>query len=304
MSAELSPDGDSDVMARLTQHFAGEVKQEAAPAPSAEEVTEEVAAPEEEEVSEVSEELEDVEINGAAYKVPTTIKSQLMNQQDYTRKSQEVADMRRQVQAQAQSIQLQQKFQTETADDFKKLNALQARLDAFKALDWSNMDSHTYGLTKDARDTTKEEIAETQTLLKQKAEQFQQAHKRVRAEQAQAAYEFIGKHVKGFTPDSDVEKGVARFVANYGVSTENFADLAVHVPGIAVLAAKAKAYDELQTSKSAAVTKVKAAPPVVKPGAASNTSVQQRNYQKAREALKKDGSVDALQRALMIRGIK
>jgi hypothetical protein len=304
MSAELSPDGDSDVMARLTQHFAGEVKQEAAPAPSAEEVTEEVAAPEEEEVSEVSEELEDVEINGAAYKVPTTIKSQLMNQQDYTRKSQEVADMRRQVQAQAQSIQLQQKFQTETADDFKKLNALQARLDAFKALDWSNMDSHTYGLTKDARDTTKEEIAETQTLLKQKAEQFQQAHKRVRAEQAQAAYEFIGKHVKGFTPDSDVEKGVARFVANYGVSTENFVDLAVHVPGIAVLAAKAKAYDELQTSKTAAVTKVKAAPPVVKPGAASNTSVQQRNYQKAREALKNDGSIDALQRALMIRGIK
>jgi hypothetical protein len=304
MSAELSPDGDSDVMARLTQHFAGEVKQEAAPAPSAEEVTEEVAAPEEEEVSEVSEELEDVEINGAAYKVPTTIKSQLMNQQDYTRKSQEVADMRRQVQAQAQSIQLQQKFQAETADDFGKLNQLKARMDAFKAVDWSQLSTDEMVRTKATYDNLKEEFQEAQTALSKKAERFQQEHTKVRREQAQAAYEFIGKHVKGFTPDSDVEKGVARFVANYGVSTENFADLAVHVPGIAVLAAKAKAYDELQTSKSAAVTKVKAAPPVVKPGAASNTSVQQRNYQKAREALKKDGSVDALQRALMIRGIK
>src|SRR5215204_3179929 len=52
-----------------------------------------------------AEELEEIERNGKKYKIPTALKSELLMQQDYTRKTQEVAEQRRAIEAEQQALE-------------------------------------------------------------------------------------------------------------------------------------------------------------------------------------------------------
>jgi hypothetical protein len=63
---------------------------------------------------------------------------------------------------------------------------------------------------------------------------------------------------------------------------------------------KASQYDALKANQKSAVEQVRKAPPVIKPGATQGQqSVGRSNYARARESLKKTGSVEAFEAALL-----
>lgn len=84
----------------------------------------------EEEVTELEEDLEEVEIGGTTYKVPAAIKSSILMQQDYTRKTEEVANQKRALQEQTQ-------YQQQNIEAIAKIMAIDEQITQYDNVDWS-----------------------------------------------------------------------------------------------------------------------------------------------------------------------
>jgi len=81
--------------------------------------------------------LEDVEFDGKQHRLPKEIKDALLRQSDYTKKTQEVAEQRKAIEADRAQVQQSQQRQVEFAQDIAQLGALNARLHPFAAVtDW------------------------------------------------------------------------------------------------------------------------------------------------------------------------
>jgi hypothetical protein len=84
-------------------------------------------------------ELEEVEFNGNRYKVPKEIAPGFMMQGDYTRKTQELAEIRKNVEGQAQALQREQELNTEMLDDIAQVRFLEQRLAQFGNLNLAQL---------------------------------------------------------------------------------------------------------------------------------------------------------------------
>lgn len=302
------PGVDSDLVGR----FAAAMNPQEAPAE--EEASQPVVENEQPQVEEVASEedqaTEDdglVELeteDGEVLKVPPKLKDGYLRQSDYTRKTQEVAMLQKQATEALQQQALIAQFQEHTKEDQQRLNQIQAELQRFKALDWANLDTETYIKTRGYMDQLKDQAADLEQALGKKASEFQRHVQERDAMAARTAYELIQRHVKDWTPDSQTEKDIARYAQGFGVPPEALGKVAKLFPGFAVMAYKAAQFDNLQAGK--AVKSVQKAPPVVKPGAVTNTNtVAQQKYQKVRETLKKNpNSLDAAAAVFLQRGIK
>src|SRR5690349_1139844 len=69
-------------------------------------------------------ETEEVEHEGKKYKIPKPLKGALLMQADYTRKTQEVAEQRKQVEAERARFAEEQKLIAESISEFGKVQAL------------------------------------------------------------------------------------------------------------------------------------------------------------------------------------
>lgn len=88
------------------------------------------------------EDLEEIDYEGVKAKVPKPLKDAFLRQQDYTRKTMELAEERRQV---AERAQLVQQAQTYTQAEQKaafELHTLNTDISALEALDWANLDGN------------------------------------------------------------------------------------------------------------------------------------------------------------------
>lgn len=85
-------------------------------------------------------ELEDVDFNGNKYRVPKELAPHLMMKADYTRKTQEVAELRRGVEARSMEVQREAEINQELIDDIAQKRLVDARLGALQGLDWSKVD--------------------------------------------------------------------------------------------------------------------------------------------------------------------
>ena len=265
------------------------------------EVEEAEEAPAEEDAGFVELELE----SGQTYKVPQEVKDGYLRNADYTRKTQDLANLQKNAQATLMQNAMAQRFQQETASEQQELMQIQAQLKQLKNIDWTSFDTETYIKQRAYADQLSEKAKDIETSLGKKHNELQQQFKQARSEAAKNAYEFIGRHVSGWKPDSNVERETAAYANALGVTNETLAEVAVLYPGFAVMAAKAREFDRLQAGKGQAVQKAQKAPPVVKPGAVvqSNT-LKARAVKQARENVRKTGSVDALQQFLLVRGMK
>ena len=93
--------------------------------------------PEDMEPDEPEEELDETEYEGKTYKVPKEIKDALLRQSDYTRKTQELAEIRKAAEFERQSIAAA-KEADEAADELKSdLRTVDKALKSFENVDWS-----------------------------------------------------------------------------------------------------------------------------------------------------------------------
>jgi len=259
---------------------------------------EEAAAPEDDGFVEL--ELED----GETVRVPPKLKDGYLRQSDYTKKTQDLAALQKNAQSLMQQQALAAQFQEQTREDSQKLAEVQAELKRMKGVDWTTLDAETIWKTRAYVDNLKDQANDLEKSINTKKQGFQQQFTRNRAEAAKSAYDYISKHVKGWTPDSQTEREVASFASQYGIPPETLGEISVMFPGFAVLAHKAATFDKLQAGTGKAVQKAQKAPPVVKPGPVTSTqSAQSQKYKATRDELKKSGSLDAFQRALLQKGI-
>lgn len=82
---------------------------------------------------------EDVEYEGKQYRVPKEIKDALLRQSDYTRKTQEAAEIRKQAEAYAQRVEVQEQFQRENITTLAKVHAIDEQLAAFANVNWNEI---------------------------------------------------------------------------------------------------------------------------------------------------------------------
>lgn len=82
---------------------------------------------------------EEVEHEGKKYRIPKELKSALMMQSDYTRKTQEVANERRQIEQHAQRIEQEAQAHREDIVDYAKYVAVEDRLQQFGQVNWTQL---------------------------------------------------------------------------------------------------------------------------------------------------------------------
>ena len=86
---------------------------------------------------ELEEELDETEFEGKKYRVPKELKDALLRQADYTRKTQEVAEIRRAAESERAAIK-QAVEADEAADELKAdLRTVDKALKSFENVDWS-----------------------------------------------------------------------------------------------------------------------------------------------------------------------
>lgn len=288
------PQGDSE--AGLLERL-GNVLVPEAPADEAVEASQEAVADDEQPAeAQAPEDDGFVELemdDGETVRVPPKLKDGYLRHSDYTKKTQDLATLQRNAQAALQQQAQVAQFQEQTREDSQKLAEVQAELKRLKGIDWTGLDADTIWKTRAYVDNLKDQATDLERSIGQKQQAFRQQLAQTRAQASQSAYEFIGRHVKDWKPDSQTEREVAAYVGNYGIQPETLADIAVLFPGFAVLAAKAASYDKLRAATGPATQKAQKAAPMVKPGAAQSTkTVQQATVAKAKARLQKTGSLN------------
>lgn len=81
-------------------------------------------------------ELEEAEYEGKKYKLPKELKAALMRQADYTKKTQEAAELRRQAEMEREIVQADRAFYEAEKQDVAHLTMLASQIKAYEEVDW------------------------------------------------------------------------------------------------------------------------------------------------------------------------
>ena len=301
MADEQPVTQDSDPLARMEAYFAADAgKPQEQPEGPAEEVSasDEQEQPQdvEEQPAEDSDGYEEIDLDGETFRVPTKLKDAVLRQKDYTQKTQVLAEAQRLVQSQAHQIQMQRVFDERSAPVKTELQKVETRLEQFKALDWASMDTDTIVRARQSMDDLKEQATSLRSRLGGEWTQFQQAMAQNKSQMLQQGMEYLRRSIPKLDQDTvSLIRNTAISEGFTAVEVDEMAD-----PRLVKVLWKASQYDALKSGQKSAVEAVRKAPPVIKPGASQGqTQINKSNYVKARENLKKTGSLDAFAGALL-----
>lgn len=302
------PTTDSTPEQRLAALFQAPAEVSEEPVEQVETQADEPQAEQAEEVAEAAPEDdgEDFEIDGEVYKLPPNLKAKVsewkegsLRQADYTRKTQELAALQKQVSAVAEAADMRQKFDQAISGEKEQLTRLKSQLESFKSLDWNTIDADVAQKLFYQREQLKEQAAELEKTIQGKYSQFNEWSQQQRRKVLQEAQTYLEQTIKGWGPEAVKEVTSAAKSVGYGDhELESVID-----PRFIRLAHKAAQWDKLQSGKEAAVSSAKKAPPVVKPGVGQGQKAATENkYRDARQSLKKSGDVRDAARLFMLRG--
>jgi hypothetical protein len=236
--------------------------------------------------------FEEVEFNGKTYQVPTELKSALMREADYTQKTQELAEMRRQVELQAQSSAIEKQFQQQVSDELNRINILDAAIAEFANANWAAMSTDELVRSRMSLDNLREQRATVAQQVQAKQGQFQQHIAQLTAEMAERGEQYLKRSI----PQWDAN--VKREVIEFALTRFSPAELQnIYDPRLVQTLWEANQYRQLQSQTKATLTKARNAPPVVKPGSSNpmpRKTAQYLNYRKALNTAKTPGQRDAV----------
>lgn len=225
-----------------------------------EEATEEAT----EESDEPDAEFVEVEYDGQLYEVPPQLKEALLRQDDYTRKTQDVAQQRKAIEVgigQVEMAQQQYQFTSQVLPDILQAQQLESQAEQYHQYLRDNIDSLSATDIEKIRMSIEDTRRERDTLvtdLQQRQSNFQQA-------QQQSVQELLNKGtevLRAKIPTWGVEaQGAVRETALSHGFTEAEISSVVDPRQVEVLW-KAHQYDTLQAGKAAVVAKVRSAPTI------------------------------------------
>ena len=271
-----------------------------------EEVSEEEEASEEVETEdtgeeEAEEETEDpsytIKVDGEEYEVNLEeLKAGYQRQSDYTRKSQALAEGRKENEAiQSERIRLEQERQM-YANGLQMLKEQQsAKLQEFKGVDWENLkeeDPYAYMLKKDEyRDAQdKARNAAQQQQIVQQQQQQQEAQSRATFVQDQYS-QLVNALPEWGNKESTVKEDIRKFAISSGYAPEEVDQLADHRS--VLILKKAMEFDKLTKKVAPKKKAIKKVPKVQKSGRGKvKSEAADDKTKKKRARLRKSGHQD------------
>lgn len=141
-----------------------------APEPELEAVEPEGDEPE----AEAEEEYEEIERGGKRYKIPKELAPELMMQADYTRKTQEAADLRKQALAERESFQREAAIQNELGEERALMARIKADLQELQEIDFTKLTIEQQSQYLYQRDQLHQAKADVERRADQKYGELQQ----------------------------------------------------------------------------------------------------------------------------------
>lgn len=266
---------------------------EARPEDEGDEAEQEPEADEaDEEKADAAEEAEEVEFQGKTYKVPPEIKSALMMQSDYTKKTQEVAEHRKALEERTKFLDRMEELRTANFERAVSLNGLESQIKQFDAVNWDELArtdqaeflrlDRAYRSLREQRDSIKEELKQAATSESRAVDEFRQEMLRRGAEE-------LKRDIKGWSPD--LAKSLAENAKNYGFTEAEIGSIA----DARFVKALHDAYQwrKLQASKPELTKKVANVRPVKTASRSAPQAQRDSQIASQRQSLKKHGSTDA-----------
>jgi len=203
-----------------------------------------------------TEDWAEVELNGQTYKVHPDLRDGYIHQSDYTKKTQEVAEQRRQVEARQSQLQEAAEVQMAHINELAAIQVADQQVTAFDQIDWDAL--YNQDPAEAARLSHQHQMART---AKAEAEnQFQLAHQTaLQAQQVELAKaqeqcrDVVQRDIAGWS--KDVERDVTEYALGLGY-TEQALSMITNPVDIKVLR-KAHLYDQQQAKQRNAKPKLK-----------------------------------------------
>jgi hypothetical protein len=207
--------------------------------------------------------LEEFEWEGAKLSVPKSLREAVMKNEDYTRKTQELAEHRRaldQAREGMQRAQIDSQFQQSIASEAQEISVIDAYLKEAGKLNWSQMNMEQLLRTRAEVDQVKERRAGLQESIRGKRTQYDAAIKQHLDKLRANSRELSAKSIQGF--NEQTEKALRDFAVAEGLS-EAEADSVLLDPRSTKILWKAQQFAQVQANAGKAVG---AATRVLKPG--------------------------------------
>ena len=220
---------------------------------------------------------EEIDFKGEKYKIPKTLKDAFLMQEDYTRKTQEVAEERKAFEYQQQQHQSQVQFQQENWQDYSTLNQIEQRLGQLNNVDMNAL------IEQDPVEALKLNNQRTQLLeahsqiagkIQQSQHQFTLNAQQETAKQLEQSAKVLSAELKDWSPETG--KAVREYLKSQeklGVTDQilNAINQGAYGPLPIIWARKAQLYDQMQ-AKAAKPATSPPPKPVTKVGAQATST--------------------------------
>ena len=222
---------------------------------------------------------------------------------DYTQKTQQVAEQRKELEAYAQQIQMQeQAFQQQVQlnnvliEDVAKITSLDQQLNQYANVNWNQLSDNDFVEAQKLFFTYNQLQQERSQLVSQfevKKQQVVQKQTQLMAEKIAKGKEILAKEIPNWSPETN--QALLSTGKDYGFSDVELN--AIVDPRHVKVLHDAMQWRKLQQN-SVVKKKVSNAKPVVKPGSKDTKAEANSNHRQLRESLRKTGKSDAAQKLI------
>jgi hypothetical protein len=223
---------------------------------------------------------------------------------DYTQKTQQVAEQRKeletyaeQIKAQEQAFQQQMQLNNVLIEDVAKITALDQQLNQYANVNWQALSDNDVIEAQKLFFTYNQLQQERSTLVSQfeaKKQQVAQSQAQLMAEKIAKGKEVLAKEIPNWSPETN--QALLSTGKDYGFSDAELNSI-VDPRHVKVLH-DAMQWRKLQQKDSIVKKKVSSAKPVVKPGAKDTKAEANSNHRQLRESLRKTGKSEAAQKLI------
>ncbi len=215
---------------------------------------------------EQAEEDDEIEVDGKKFVMPKSaaekLKAERLMHADYTRKTQEVAETRKQIEAEREQVKQAAAQQQQFIKEIAKVHAIDDQLEQYKALDWNKLSDEDpvsaqklhfqFQALQQQRNQAAEAVAQKQN---EHALNEQQAT----AKQVQEAEAYVQREIQGWTPERGAV--VNDYIQAQGVKLDQATAKAIFAnPALIKIFDQAEKFGQL-LKKQSAKPSTPAAPP-------------------------------------------
>lgn len=231
---------------------------------------------------------EEVEIGDKKVAMPkslaATLKAERLMHADYTRKTQEVAATRTQVDARAAQVEQQHQMSQQFIVDIAKVTAIDDQLTQYRNVDWQRAiaeDPVQAMQWQQQQRALEQQRHEAVAGITQKQQQLALNQQQETAKLVQEAEAYFGREIKGWSNERN--DALAKYAAAEGIPIQLLAPAILRAPALAKVLHKAELYDQL-TKKQMAKPKPASQEKPVTRIAASNAGSGPRDPSKMTDA--------------------